>query len=232
LVESVVKRSSQFSEEQVAGVYRAIRERRDVRSGFVSDPLPETLLLRLLEAAHQAPSVGLMQPWQFILIRSFAVRSAIHQIFLETNQSAQAIYSDERAELYSRLKLEAILSAPQNLCVVYDPESEKGHRLGRSTMPETALYSAVCAVQNFWLAARAEGVGVGWVSILDPAAIKSVLHIPDYLVPVAYLCLGYVDSFASKPELERVGWEQRSPLLEVLHADYFDQPYVRSGELP
>jgi 5,6-dimethylbenzimidazole synthase len=226
LAESLVKPAAPFTEEELSGVYRAIRERRDVRSGFLPEPLPDNLLLRLLEAAHQAPSVGLMQPWQFILIRSLTVRKEIHKIFQESNQAAQAIYSDDRAELYSRLKLEAILTAPQNLCVVYDPGSLKGHHLGRSTMPETALYSVVCAVQNLWLAARAEAVGVGWVSILDPDAIKATLHIPTCLVPVAYLCLGYVESFGAQPELERVGWEHRSQLSDVLHSDYFDQPYV------
>ena len=120
------------------------------------------------------------------------------------------------------MKLEGILEAPQNLCIVCDSESTQGHRLGRLTMPETAVYSAVCAVQNLWLAARAEGIGVGWVSILDPCLLRSALNIPQHITPVAYLCLGYVDRFASEPDLERAGWERRTPISSVVSIDFFD----------
>jgi 5,6-dimethylbenzimidazole synthase len=124
--------------------------------------------------------------------------------------------------MYRDLKLEGILEAPQNLCIVCDPGSERGHRLGRQTMPETAIYSTVCAVQNLWLAGRAEGVGVGWVSILDPSALKRLLGIPEQMVLVAYLCLGYVNAFGASPELERTGWEFRIPLQEVVRLERFD----------
>ena len=147
---------------------------------------------------------------------------AVHDIFLKANHAALATYVGERARVYADLKLEGILEAPQNLCVVCDPESEQGHRLGRATMPETAIYSAVCAVQNLWLAARAEGVGVGWVSILHMDALRDVLHIPPSVVPVAYLCLGYVDQFAPMPELERVKWEERVALEQVLSFERYD----------
>ena len=220
--------AGKFSEDEVQAVYRAIRERRDVRSGFLPEPLQEEVLLRLLAAAHQAPSVGLMQPWRFIIIRSLETRRAVHDIFLRANQAALANYSGERAQQYADLKLEGILNAPQNLCVVCDPDSEQGHRLGRATMPETAIYSAVCAVQNLWLAARAEGVGVGWVSILEKDALRSVLHIPANVVPVAYLCLGYVDHFVPMPELERVKWEQRVPLEQVLSFEQYDANWDRN----
>jgi 5,6-dimethylbenzimidazole synthase len=205
-------RDQAFDAAQREAVYRVIGERRDVRRGYLPEPLPEELMTRLLTAAHNAPSVGLMQPSRFIVIRSRDIRSRIHTAFREANELASAIYAGERREQYAGLKLEGILEAPQNLCVVCDPQSEQGHGLGRQSVPETAVYSTVCAVQNLWLAARAEGVGVGWVSILSPDALRSILNIPERIVPVAYLCLGYVDAFGSEPELERVGWERRVPL--------------------
>jgi 5,6-dimethylbenzimidazole synthase len=211
-----------FNESENRAVYRAIRERRDVRRGFLPEPMPDELLYRLLEAAHNAPSVGLMQPWRFIVVRSLDVRRAVHQIFLDTNRQALQTYSSDQQQIYDGLKLEGILEAPQNLCVVCDSESSQGHRLGRHTMPETALYSAVCAVQNLWLAARAEGIGVGWVSILDPDLLRTALKIPPRITPVAYLCLGYVDGFAAEPDLERSGWEKRTPLRSVLSFDKYD----------
>src|SRR5271156_4224531 len=196
MVESlVVPADTAFSESERAAVYRAINARRDVRRGFVDRPLPDELLQRLLSAAHSAPSVGFMQPSRFIVIRNLATRKAVHNIFREANAQAAASYAGERGEQYAALKLEGILEAPQNLCIVCDTQNERGHRLGRHTMPETAVYSTVCAVQNLWLAARAEGVGVGWVSILDPARLRTLLQIPDHILLVAYLCLGYVDQF-------------------------------------
>ncbi len=214
-------RAEGFCDPELTGVYRAIRERRDVRTGFLPEAIPDDLLLRLLSAAHNAPSVGLMQPWRFIVIRSLDTRRAVRELFDQAQRSATETYEGERAELYRGLKLEGILEAPQNLCIVCDPGSEQGHRLGRQSMPETAIYSAVCAVQNLWLAARAEGIGVGWVSILDPEALKHLLGIPQHMVLVAYLCLGYVDSFQTRPELERVGWEQRVPIEEVVRLEHY-----------
>jgi len=216
-----VAQQSEFETAERDAVYRAIATRRDVRRGFVDKPMPEELLRRLLSAAHCAPSVGLMQPSRFIVIRDRSVRSAIHAAFLQANEQATATYSGERREQYANLKLEGILEAPQNLCILSDPHSERGHRLGRHTMPETAIYSTVCAIQNLWLAARAEGVGVGWVSILEPARLREILHIPDRIVPVAYLCLGYVESFAKEPELQLSGWETRIPLEEVVSYDRY-----------
>ncbi len=213
-------------------VYRAIRERRDVRRGFLPEPLPDDLLGKLLEAAHSAPSVGLMQPWRFIVVRDVAVRRAVHDIFVDANEQALAGYEGERQNSYANMKLEGILEAPQNLCIVCDPQSSQGHRLGRRTMPETALYSAVCAVQNLWLAARAEGIGVGWVSILDPALLRAALEIPEHIVPVAYLCLGYVEAFAAEPDLERVGWEKRTALKSLVAFDRYDSRWDAKGTTP
>jgi len=212
---------SEFEIQERDAVYRAIATRRDVRRGFLDKPMPDELLRRLLSAAHCAPSVGLMQPSRFVVIRDYSVRSAVHEAFLQANEEATATYSGERREQYANLKLEGILEAPQNLCVLSDAGSERGHQLGRHTMPETAIYSTVCAIQNLWLAARAEGVGVGWVSILNPARLREILHIPARIVPVAYLCLGYVEGFAAEPELQHVGWETRIPLEEVVSYDRY-----------
>lgn len=224
MVESLVTTGENaFSEPERAAVYRAIAERRDVRRGFVDRPLPEELLNRLLAAAHSGPSVGLMQPSRFIVIRNPAIRSEVHEIFKAASATASANYSEDRREHYSSLKLQGILDAPQNLCVVCDTDNQRGHGLGRHSMPETAAYSTVCGIQNLWLAARAEGVGVGWVSILDPVRLRSVLRIPDHILPVAYLCIGYVDQFAPIPDLEIFGWEKRVPPETVVCHDFYSE---------
>jgi 5,6-dimethylbenzimidazole synthase len=212
-----------FSEAERKAVYRAIAERRDVRRGFLDEPLPDDLIRRLLAAAHSAPSVGLMQPSRFIVIRDRNIRTAVRRIFEEANRRAADGYGTGQAERYCRLKLEGIIEAPQNLCVLCDTRSERGHGLGRQSMPETAVYSTVCAIQNLWLAARSEGVGVGWVSILDPAEVCNLLNIPDHLTLVAYLCLGYVEGFASEPDLERLRWETRVDLRSVVSYDRYGE---------
>jgi 5,6-dimethylbenzimidazole synthase len=215
-----------FSQAERETVYRVIAERRDVRRGFLEEPLPPALIERLLVAAHSAPSVGLMQPSRFIVVRDYAIRKAVHQIFERANQQAAHTYDAEQAQRYSQLKLEGILEAPQNLCVLCHQESVRGHGLGRQTMPETAIYSTVCAIQNLWLAARSEGVGVGWVSILDPTPLCHLLNIPDRLTLVAYLCLGYVEGFSSTPDLERFGWERRVDLKTVVSYDRYSEEQV------
>lgn len=215
-----------YSEAERAAVYRAIRERRDVRSGYLAHPLDDKTLHRLLLAAHHAPSVGFMQPWRFIVVRDRSLRESVHNIFLRANADAAATYNGERGELYSKLKLEGLLEAPQHLCVVCDRTTERGHRLGRNTMQQTPVLSVVCAIQNLWLAARVEGIGVGWVSILDPSAIKDLFRIPADAELVAYLCIGYVENFAETPDLERFGWEQREQLSTLARADLFDRPYI------
>jgi 5,6-dimethylbenzimidazole synthase len=224
-----MKRAEGFDESERLGVYRAIRERRDVRRGFLPEPLTDDVLYRLLNAAHSAPSVGLMQPWRFIVVRDIVVRQAVHKIFLDANQQALSGYEGEQKQNYAGMKLEGILEAPQNLCVVCDSQSSQGHQLGRRTMPETAIYSAVCAVQNLWLASRAEGIGVGWVSILEPNLLRNALKIPDRITPVAYLCLGYVNAFACEPDLERFGWEKRKPLSSALSFDRYDSTWGEGG---
>jgi 5,6-dimethylbenzimidazole synthase len=208
-----------FSEAERRGVYRAIHERRDVRSHFLPDPIPSAVLGRILDAAHHSPSVGFMQPWDFIIVEDAAVRQAVHASFLEANRNAADLYTGERHALYGSLKLEGIREAPLNLCVTCDRNRQKGAGLGRQTDPATDLYSTVCAVQNLWLAARAESLGVGWVSILDFDRLRSILAIPPHITPVAYLCIGYVSEFAAAPQLETAGWETREPVERLIHFD-------------
>jgi 5,6-dimethylbenzimidazole synthase len=208
-----------FSEAERRAVYRAIHERRDIRSQFLPDEVPPDVLGRILDAAHHGPSVGFMQPWDFIVIRDPAVRLAVRECFLEANRHAAEIYGGERRALYDNLKLEGLREAPVHLCVTCDRLRQKGSGLGRQTDPSTDLYSTVCAVQNLWLAARAEDLGVGWVSILDFDALRNQLEIPPHVVPVAYLCIGYVSEFPAGPALESAGWERREGLAGLLHFD-------------
>jgi len=216
-------REQPFNTDERRGIYRAIYERRDVRSRFARTPLPDDVLARILDAAHHAPSVGLMQPWEFIVITDAAVRGAVKHQFEEANRCAAAGYTDDRRRLYETLKLEAIVESAVNLCVTCDPAVTRGHGLGRHTMPETAIYSSVCAIQNAWLAARAEAVGIGWVSILDARALRHILHIPESIVIVGYLCVGYVTDFDPQPELAIRGWEERLPLAKTLHFDRYGE---------
>jgi len=203
---------------------QAILERRATPS-FDGVPIPPEDLRQILDAGLHAPSGYNMQPWRFIVVRDLAVRQAIHNIFLDANQQALAGYEGERRKSYAGIKLEGILEAPQNLCIVCDSESSQGHQLGRRTMPEMALYSTVCAIQNLWLAARAEGIGVGWVSIFESNLLRAALHIPEHITLVAYLCLGYVDAFSTGPDLERLGWEKRTPVKNVLSWDRYDNSW-------
>jgi len=202
-------------------VYRAIFTRRDVRSHFLPDPVDDDVLARLLLAAHHAPSVGFMQPWNFIVIRDCERRERVRDLFFAARQQELPHIAEERRELYRKLKLEGICESPLNLVVTCDRSRSENSPLGRWHNPEMDLFSTVCAVQNFWLAARAEGVGVGWVSILDCEALKRLLGIPDHVVPVAYLCVGHVSEFADKPDLERHGWGRRLPLADLIMSEVY-----------
>jgi 5,6-dimethylbenzimidazole synthase len=170
-----------------------------------------------LTAAHHAGSVGFMQPWDFVVIRERTTKRAVKQLFTQANTEAAKHYDGIRATLYRSLKLEGIEEAPINLCVTCTRHRGGRHVLGRSTVRETDLYSTCCAIQNLWLAARSEGIGVGWVSILDHGALKQVLGIPRPVKVLAYLCLGYVSGFAVRPELETAGWRARIPIEELIH---------------
>jgi 5,6-dimethylbenzimidazole synthase len=211
-----------FPHEQREGLYRAIRERRDVRSQFLPDPIAPDILARLLQAAHHAPSVGFMQPWDFVVIDSIEIKRAVKALYQQANADAANNYSGDRAAQYRRLKLEGIVDSPINLCITCDRQRGGPHVLGRNTMLETDLFSTCLAVQNLWLAARAEGIGVGWVSIVDPALLAETLKLPAHVQPVAYLCLGYVSEFLPKPELEIAGWRSRLPLEQLLHGNTWE----------
>ncbi|TIN01009.1 MAG: 5,6-dimethylbenzimidazole synthase, partial [Mesorhizobium sp.] len=172
-------------------------------------------------AAHHAPSVGFMQPWNFIVIRDIERRAEVRDLFLAAREQELPAIDEERQELYRKLKLEGICESALNICITCDRQRSKGSPLGRWHNPEMDLYSTVCAVQNFWLAARAEGVGVGWVSIIEAQALKRLLAIPDHVTPIAYLCVGRVSEFAPKPDLETHGWGRRLPLPELIMSETF-----------
>ncbi|MCF3641935.1 5,6-dimethylbenzimidazole synthase [Rhizobium sp. TRM95111] len=212
-------RAEAFSPAERRAVYRAIETRRDVRDEFLPDPLPDDLVGRLLAAAHNAPSVGFMQPWNFVLVRDPAIRAAAHEAFCKANAEAAEMFAGERQALYRSLKLEGIRKAPLSICVTCDPERGGTVVLGRTHNPRMDVYSTVCAVQNLWLAARAEGVGVGWVSIFHDCDIKAILGIPERIEIVAWLCLGYVDRLYAAPELAVKGWRQRLPLEDLVFED-------------
>lgn len=200
-------------------VYRTILTRRDTRGDFLPDPVAPERLSRVLLAAHHAPSVGFMQPWDFIILRDSETRRRVHDLFAKANAEAALMFEGERRETYRGLKLEGILEAPLNICVTCDRSRAGPVVIGRTHIPMMDLFSSVCAVQNLWLAARAEGLGVGWVSILDNRALKSLLRLPEGVIPVAYLCIGHVRGFHRRPELETVGWRRRLPLADCVHLD-------------
>jgi 5,6-dimethylbenzimidazole synthase len=208
--------SAPFSCADREAVYRAIFTRRDVRSQFRPDPPPDEVLARILMAGHHAPSVGFMQPWNFLVLRSLETRRKVQALFETANAEAAAMFPPEKRALYRSLKLEGIVDAPLNLCITCDPDRAGPVVLGRTHDKAMDAYSTVCAVQNIWLAARAEGVGVGWVSILDGVKLKEILDIPQRVTPVAYLCLGYVQEAYTRPELEVKGWRSRLPPEDVV----------------
>jgi len=209
--------SEEFTDEEKKGLYKAIYSRRDVRSHFTSRAIKDDVLSRILNAAHHAPSVGFSQPWNFILIKDITTKKKIKDSFEEEKNRSSKLVEEPKRTKYLSFKLEGILESPINLCVTYDPSKFGPFVIGRSSIPEAGLYSVCCAIQNLWLAARTEGVGLGWVSILSNDTLKEVLELPEHVVPIAYLCLGYVDEFAQKPDLETAGWLPRLDLKDVVY---------------
>jgi 5,6-dimethylbenzimidazole synthase len=216
--------AGQFSRRERDAVYRVMFARRDVRRNFLRTPIPDEVMMRLLTAAHHAGSVGFMQPWDFVVIRDRATKRAVKDLFVEANAKAARRYTGAKGELYRRLKLEGIEEAPINLCVTCSRRRGGPHVLGRSTVRATDLYSTCCAVQNLWLAARAEGIGVGWVSILDHHALKRVIGVPKAVTILAYLCVGYVSKFETAPDLETAGWRSRIPVDRLIHYEAWGNP--------
>ncbi|MGW3012916.1 nicotinate-nucleotide--dimethylbenzimidazole phosphoribosyltransferase [Streptomyces sp. NPDC001219] len=220
-----------YDDTERAAVHRVIRERRDIRNGFRSDPIPHDVLLRVLEAAHTAPSVGHSQPWDFVVIRSDETRERMHQLAMAQREAYAKSLPKARAKQFRELKIEAILETPVNIVVTADSTRGGRHTLGRHTQPQMAPYSSALAVENLWLAARAEGLGVGWVSFFDEREMVRELGLPDHLEVVAYLCIGYVDEFPEEPELLQAGWSKRRPLSWVVHEETYGRRAL-PGENP
>jgi 5,6-dimethylbenzimidazole synthase len=208
-----------FPSNEKEVLYKAIFSRRDVRSHFISGRvIPNDVLLRILDAAHHAPSVGFSQPWNFILIKDKSIREQVKESFLREHKKSVSMLDDDtqRQEKYTLLKLEGIMESSINICVTYDSTRFGPFVIGRTSIAETGVYSVCCAIQNLWLAARAEGIGVGWVSILANEDLQKILQIPKHVKPIAYLCLGFVKEFADKPDLEKIGWLPRMELGNVI----------------
>jgi 5,6-dimethylbenzimidazole synthase len=207
-----------FTREEIDALYKVMAARRDMRH-FSSEPLDPQLLERLLAAAHLAPSVGLMQPWRFIRVRDRRLRERIH-VLVDEERSRTAAALGEREEEFMRLKVEGILDCGELLVAGLAPDRDK-HVFGRRTLPEMDLASVACAIQNMWLAARAEGVGMGWVSLFEPEALRELLRMPVGAKPVAVLCLGRVPEFYPRPMLEMTQWTRGCSLESLVHTDYW-----------
>lgn len=208
---------SSFPPDQRDALWRVISARRDVRSGFSSRPIPDDVLHRMLAAAHAAPSVGFSQPWDFIVVRDHDLRTQVRHLVLAARDDYVAQLPWPRAQRFRDLKVEAILDTPLNIVVTCDPTRGGRHTLGRATQPQMSAYSTCLAVENLWLAARTEGVGVGWVSFFHQRELAALLELPPHLEIVAYLCVGYVDRFPPERELATAGWAQRRPLGWAVH---------------
>ncbi|MDC0767697.1 nicotinate-nucleotide--dimethylbenzimidazole phosphoribosyltransferase [Streptomyces sp. HD] len=220
-----------YDDAEREAVLKVMRERRDIRNGFRSDPIPHEVLLRVLEAAHTAPSVGHSQPWDFVVIRSGETRRTMHELAQRQREAYAKSLPKGRAKQFKELKIEAILDTPVNIVVTADPTRGGRHTLGRHTQPQMAPYSAALAVENLWLAARAEGLGVGWVSFFDEREMVRALGLPEHLEVIAYLCVGYVDEFPDEPELMQAGWSKRRPLSWVVHEETYGRRAL-PGEEP
>ncbi|WP_069761405.1 nicotinate-nucleotide--dimethylbenzimidazole phosphoribosyltransferase [Streptomyces sp. LUP47B] len=220
-----------YDDAEREAVLKVMRERRDIRNGFRGDPIPHEVLLRVLEAAHTAPSVGHSQPWDFVVIRSAETRAAMQDLAQRQREAYAKSLPKGRAKQFKELKIEAILETPVNIVVTADPTRGGRHTLGRHTQPQMAPYSAALAVENLWLAARAEGLGVGWVSFFDEREMVRALGLPEHLEVIAYLCVGYVDEFPDEPELMQAGWSKRRPLSWVVHEETYGRRAL-PGEEP
>lgn len=200
-------------------LYKVIHSRRDVRNDFTQEPIPEDILQRILLAAHHAPSVGFMQPWDFILVTEEETKAEIKKGYEAARLESAEQFSKDKQGKYKSFKLEGIMEAPLGICVTCDKNRNGPVVIGRTIKPEMDVYSTVCAVQNMWLAARAENIGLGWVSIIHDDVLRKALNIPEDLEIIGYLCLGYVSRFNEKPELEEFGWLPRENLDKLIHKE-------------
>ncbi|TMT86440.1 5,6-dimethylbenzimidazole synthase [Haloterrigena sp. H1] len=211
-----------FTDAEREAVYKTIYARRDIRR-FRGDPIPDEVLERLLQAAHHAPSVGFSQPWDLVVVSDDETKTEIASIAERAIAAAREGYEEPRRSEFAELKLEGICESPINICVTCDPTRGAPHVLGRNSMKRTDVYSTCLAVQNLWLAARAEGVGVGWVSVLYPYEVQEVLDIPPHVKPVAYLCIGYPeDGFPEEPVLQQEGWRERLDMETLVHEERWE----------
>ncbi|MGH7924288.1 MAG: 5,6-dimethylbenzimidazole synthase [Candidatus Binatus sp.] len=217
-----------FTDALKRGLYEAIFRRRDIRE-FVSDPIPDDVLARVLIAAHHAASVGFTQPWDFIVVRSVKRRRRVQEVFEAERQKNAAQFSGERREKFLSLKLEGIIEAPLNLIVTCKSDRFGPAVLGKTSIRDVEIYSACLAVENMWLTARAEGVGMGWVSILRNDALAEIFGIPDDVVPIAYLCVGYVREFPDRPTLASAQWAERLPPRSLIHFDSWNDASDRNS---
>lgn len=211
---------NKFTPENIETLEQIILARRDVRGNrFIDTPILQKGLDKILFAGVNAPSVGFSQPWEFVVIKDLDIRNKIKDSFFEENEKAKTLFEGKKADAYTQLKLEGIVESALNIAVFYKPSEHPV--LGQTTMKEAGVYSVVCAIQNMWLMARALNVGLGWVSILDPNKIKTILNAPENRQLIGYLCLGHVDKFYENPELERLQWEKRKNINDVVIKDSY-----------
>lgn len=202
-------------------LYEVINRRRDTRREFTGEPVAPDVLKRILSAAHCAPSVGMSQPWDFVLVRAPETLAEFARHVESEREVFARTLPGGRAETFGRIKVEGIRESGLGIVVGYDPTRGGPHVLGRHAIADAGLYSVVCAIQNLWLAATAEGLGVGWVSFYREDFLRSLVAMPDHVRPVAWLCAGAVAELPEVPDLERYGWRHRSPLASVLHEERY-----------
>ena len=212
------------------GFYKILFSRRDVRSHFINKNIPFSTILRIINAAHHAPSVGYSQPWNFIMIKDEHTRKKIKESFLKEHAKAIKLLDTDKVKQtkYKSLKLEGILESNINICVTYDYTRFAPFIIGKTTIPETGIYSVCCAIQNLWLAARAEEIGMGWVSIISNKELKKILKIPKHIKPIAYLCLGYVSEFSIQPDLEKSKWLKRIDLNDIIYLEKWGKSFDKN----
>jgi 5,6-dimethylbenzimidazole synthase len=215
----------EFSEIEKEIFYKVVFSRRDVRKNFIEKKIDDKILIKILQAAHHAPSVGFSQPWNFILIKDNIIRKDIKNSFLNERLKAFNLLENDKVKQkkYLELKLEGILESDVNICVTYDHDRFGPFVIGRMTIEEAGIYSVCCAIQNLWLASRVEGIGVGWVSILNNSDLRKILNLPDNIKPIAYLCLGFVDEFNDSPDLEKSNWLKRLDLKDTIFFEKWNE---------
>lgn len=208
-----------INESERNALYKVIHSRRDVRKDFLPTPIPDDVLNRIIMAGHHAPSVGFIQPWDFILVTEQKIKQQIKIGYEAARKESASMFSEDKQQQYKSFKLEGIMEAPLGICVTCDRNRNGPVVIGKTIKPEMDLYSTVCAIQNMWLAARAENIGLGWVSIIHDEVLRETLGIPADKEIIAYLCLGYVSEFKQKPELEEYGWLPRQDITQLIHRE-------------